>query len=246
MELRIDATPLADWLRARGLTADHIEAVRELGQNFATLMVERLATRGDADYSYLAAAIANDWEAQMLLATAGYPLQAMALVRGSCEKLAFLKLFMTDPEEAAREHERLKDPAAAPLHSYRLIAKAFGEHYYTDVFKPLHEFTHADLRPLRAFQLRQEPGRADQGNFLVGPSYEAAFAWATPRVLQFGAILAWNALLHLEPPRERAGHLLEKTVELIDALRANGWELSPEDEKMLEKLRRRFTEYRRV
>src|SRR5207302_8092426 len=133
--------PLADWLRDRKLTPEHIEAVRELGRNFAQLMVETLVGRSEGDYSYHAAAIANDWEAEMILATAGYPLQAIALMRGSLEKLAFLMLFMADGEQAVREHERLKDPAEAPLHSYRLISKAFGEDFYRQVFKPLHEFT---------------------------------------------------------------------------------------------------------
>lgn len=242
MELRVDATALAEWLRARKLTPDHIEAVRELVQNFARFMVESLAKRGEGDYSYLAVALANDWEAEMVLVTAGYPLQAMALVRGSLEKLAFLTLFMADRDAAKREHERLNDPAAAPLHSYRLISRAFGEDFYREAFNPLHVYTHADLKPLRAFQMNPTAGEPAEGNFLVGPSYDAAFAWATPRVLQFGAILAWNVLLLVGPSPDRATYLFRKTLELIAVLRTDGWPLSSKDESMLDELKRRFGE----
>lgn len=242
MELRLDASALQGWLQNRQLTPEHIEAVRELLRNFALWMSQEFGKCGAADFSYLASGLANDWEGQMLLVTAGYPLQAMAFMRSGYEKLAFLKLFLTDPDEAAREHARLQQPDERPLHSQRLIIRAFGDQFYREVFKNLHQYMHADLVTLRYMQvnLLSDPPEASSPRFHVGPSYDWQFSYVLSLVLQSGSTLALNVLLLLDPPLERQSHLVTKVTELISSLRATGLAFSDETDRMLAVVQSRF------
>lgn len=223
MELRLDASVLEAWLRTRSLSSRHVHAIRELTRNWALAAAQDLRERAQGDFSYLATAVANDWEAQMLLVTGGYPVQAMSIFRGAIEKLAFIHTFLADPDEAIREHGRLQDAGAAPQHSKKLIVRAFGEGYYRDVFRLLHQHTHADLTALRWMQLNLDAVEdTSQPQFFVGPSYDAQFSYVLSLVLGAGATLAVDCLLTIDPPEDRRPDLARCVVDVIEALLATG------------------------
>ncbi len=58
----------AIWMGNSGLSINHVFAIREISRNLALLHVNRPLGEGHKNYSYLVAAISNDWEAQLLLA----------------------------------------------------------------------------------------------------------------------------------------------------------------------------------
>ena len=226
---------LAAWLDKFGLSSNHIFAIREISRNLALLHVNRPLGEGHANYSYLAAAISNDWEAQLLLAIHGYPAQALALVRGSYEKLAWLKLFLDDPTRAEREYKRSAN-AEKPLCGKRLITEAFGEEFFKEVVAPLNRTTHPDLVRLSIFHVDLDKGSSGKPCYRVGPNFDFQYSHAMHLILQSGATWALSCLESVTPPESRGALLYKHVVEVIDALKASGLLFSARTDEQIQRL----------
>jgi hypothetical protein len=226
---------LAAWLDKFGLSPNHILAIREVSRNLALLHANHPLGQGRKNYSFVVAAIANDWEAQLLLAIHGYPAQALALVRGTYEKIAWLKLFLDDPDRAEIEYER-SVKAERPLFGRRLIAEAFGEKFFHDVVAPLNKATHPDLMRLSIFHVDLDKGTPGNPQYRVGPNFDFQYSHAMHLVLQSGATWALSCLETLTPPEGRGASLYNHVVEVVESLRRSGLQFSPQTDEQIQRL----------
>lgn len=227
------------WLDKFGLSPNHILAIRELSRNLALLHTNHPIGLGHKNYSFLAAAIANDWEAELLLAIHGYQAQALALVRGTYEKLAWLKLFLDNPGRAEVEYER-SVRSEKPLFGRRLIAEAFGEKFFQDVVAPLNKATHPDLMNLSILHLDIGRGAPGDPHYRVGPNFDFQYSYAMHLVLQSGATWALSCLETLTPPEGRGASLYKHIVEVIEALRKSGLQFSSRTDEQIKRLKVKY------
>jgi hypothetical protein len=228
------------WLDKFSLSPNHIFAIREVSRNLALLHANHPLGQGRKNYSFVVAAIANDWEAQLLLAIHGYPAQALALVRGTYEKLAWLKLFLDDPDRAEVEYER-SVKADRPLFGRRLIAEAFGEKFFHDVVAPLNKATHPDLMRLSIFHVDVGKGTPGNPRYKVGPNFDFQYSHAMHLVLQAGATWALSCLESLSPPEDRGVLLYKHIVEVINSLKSSGLPFSTQTDEQIQRLNARYT-----
>ncbi len=224
----------AIWLDKFGLSFDHISAIRELSRNLALLHVSRPLGEGHKNYSYLVAAISNDWEAQLLLAVHGYPAQALGLFRSTYEKLSWLKLFLDNPDRAEKEYLKSAN-AEKPLFGKRLIAEAFGEKFFNEVVAPLNRTAHPDLVRLSIFHVDIDGGSDSKPLYRVGPNFDFQYSHAMYLTLQAGATWALSCLASLTPPEDKGTFLYRHIIQNINALKASGLPFSSQtDEQILQ------------
>jgi hypothetical protein len=229
----------AIWLENSGLSMNHIFAIREISRNLALLHVNRPLGEGHNNYSYLVAAISNDWEAQLLFAIHGYPAEALALVRGTYEKLAWLKLFLDNPSRAEKEYKRSAN-AERPLFGKRLITEAFGENFFNEVVAPLNRTTHPDLVRLSIFYVDLDKGTPGNPRYCVGPNFGFQYSHAMQLILQSGSTWALSCLESAAPPEGRVQQLYKHVIEVIDVLRTAGMPFSTRTEEQIQRLNTKY------